>query len=242
MATPQPDYLAFDDVTIDFAGHRLLRGGVEHPLEPKAFAVLALLAGTPGKVFARDDILDAVWRHRHVTPGVLNRIMTLLRHALGEDAHAPRYLHTLHGVGYRFDLPLHDAGLTPDSTGGVAVAPAQVVPGDLEDPGEAQAAGFQRRAGDRLPPPTLRSVARLLPLLLLMVLLIVLAMALLAVTLPWPRPQPSSPAPAAMPTALVVTALVVHRAAVLPFADASSEAGHRYPSRRIAESLVHALH
>jgi len=35
----------------------------------------------------------------------LNRIMTLLRHALGEDAHAPRYLHTLHGVGYRFDLP-----------------------------------------------------------------------------------------------------------------------------------------
>lgn len=103
---PQPDdSLVFDDVAIDFAGHRLLRGGIEQPLEPKAFAVLALLSGSPGKVFARDDILDAVWGHRHVTPGVLNRVMTLLRHALGEDAHAPRYLHTLHGVGYRFDLP-----------------------------------------------------------------------------------------------------------------------------------------
>ncbi|MBO9664334.1 winged helix-turn-helix domain-containing protein [Dokdonella sp.] len=97
--------LNFDDVRIDFAGRRLWRGGVVQPLEPKAFAVLALLAGAPGRVFARDDILDAVWGHRHVTPGVLNRIMTLLRQALGEDAQHPRRLHTVHGTGYRFDLP-----------------------------------------------------------------------------------------------------------------------------------------
>jgi TolB-like protein/DNA-binding winged helix-turn-helix (wHTH) protein/Tfp pilus assembly protein PilF len=97
--------LAFDESTIDFAGQRLLRGGVEQPLEPKAFAVLALLAGAPGRVFTRDEILDAVWGHRNITPGVLNRVMTLLRHALGEDAQAARYLHTVHGVGYRFDLP-----------------------------------------------------------------------------------------------------------------------------------------
>ncbi|MEP6941070.1 MAG: winged helix-turn-helix domain-containing protein, partial [Rudaea sp.] len=48
-------------------------------------------------------ILDAVWNHRHVTPGVLNRIITLLRQALGESAKQTQYLHTLHGVGYRFD-------------------------------------------------------------------------------------------------------------------------------------------
>lgn len=100
-----PSPLAFDDVVIDFAGRRLLRAGEVQPLEPKAFAVLALLASAPGRAFGRDDILDAVWGHRHVTPGVLNRVMTLLRHALGEDANAPRYLRTLHGVGYRFDLP-----------------------------------------------------------------------------------------------------------------------------------------
>lgn len=96
---------SFDDTVIDFAGHRLLRGGEEQPLEPKAFAVLALLAGEPGCVFTREEILDAVWGHRHVTPGVLNRVMTLLRQALGEDAHHPRLLQTVHGVGYRFDLP-----------------------------------------------------------------------------------------------------------------------------------------
>ena len=104
MSEPAPP-LSFDQVAIDFAGHRVLRGGVEQPLEPKAFGVLALLAGSPGRVFGRDEILDAVWGHRHVTPGVLNRVMTLLRHALGEEAHRPRYLHTVHGVGYRFDLP-----------------------------------------------------------------------------------------------------------------------------------------
>ncbi len=105
MPVDAPTRLAFDDVLIDFAACRVLRGGVEQPLEPKAFAVLAFLAREPGRVHARDAILDAVWGHRHVTPGVLNRVMTLLRHALGEDAQHPHRLHTVHGVGYRFDLP-----------------------------------------------------------------------------------------------------------------------------------------
>lgn len=102
MDPSEPTPLAFDDVVIDLAGHRVLRGGLAQPLEPRAFGVLALLAQAPGRVFPRDEILDAGWGHRHVTPGVLNRVMTLLRHALGEDAHTPRYLHTVHGVGYRF--------------------------------------------------------------------------------------------------------------------------------------------
>lgn len=97
--------LAFDEIVIDFQGRRLLRAGQVRPLEHKAFDVLALLTDRPGQVFPRDDILDAVWGHRHITPGVLNRVMTLLRQALGEDAQASRYLRTLHGVGYRFDLP-----------------------------------------------------------------------------------------------------------------------------------------
>lgn len=105
MSTQQVERIAFDDVVIDLSGRRLSRGGVEQTLEPKAFSVLALLAGSPGRVFTRDEILDAVWGHHHITPGVLNRIMSLLRQALGEDAQSPRVLHTVHGVGYRFDRP-----------------------------------------------------------------------------------------------------------------------------------------
>lgn len=119
MSSPAA-HCSFDDTVIDFAGHRLLRGGVEQPLEPKAFAVLALLAGEPGRVFMRDEILDAVWGHRHVTPGVLNRVMTLLRQALGEDAHHPRLLQTVHGVGYRFDLPPASSDPAPPASGSFA--------------------------------------------------------------------------------------------------------------------------
>ena len=96
-------WIVFDQVEIDLAGRRLFVAGVETPLEPKAFGVLALLAQHPGQAFTRDEILDAVWGHTHVTPGVLNRVITLLRQAFGESADNTLYLHTLHGVGYRFD-------------------------------------------------------------------------------------------------------------------------------------------
>jgi TolB-like protein/DNA-binding winged helix-turn-helix (wHTH) protein/Tfp pilus assembly protein PilF len=98
-------WILFDRIEIDLTGRRLFVDGVEVPLEPKAYAVLALLARQPGRALTRDDILDAVWGHRHVTPGVLNRIITMLRHALGEQAHNAQYLKTVHGVGYRFDIP-----------------------------------------------------------------------------------------------------------------------------------------
>jgi TolB-like protein/DNA-binding winged helix-turn-helix (wHTH) protein len=118
-AVEPPHRIAFDEVVIDLAGRRLLRAGEVVPLEPKAFDVLALLAAAPGQAFSRDEILDAVWGHRHVTPGVLNRVVSILRHALGDDAHHPRFVHTLHGVGYRFDLP---------SAPGIAPADATMAP------------------------------------------------------------------------------------------------------------------
>lgn len=96
-------YIAFEAVEIDLDGRRVSVGGHDIALEPKAFDVLALLVQAPGKAFSRDELLDAVWGHRHVTPGVLNRVVTLIRHALGENADGTRYIHTLHGVGYRFD-------------------------------------------------------------------------------------------------------------------------------------------
>src|SRR3954452_21594511 len=124
MTQPDPDSLAFDDVAIDFVGRRLSRDGREQALEPKAFAVLALLAAAPGRVFTRDEILDAVWGHRHVTQSVLNRIMSLLRQALGEDAQHPRLLHTVYGVGYRFDLPATAQARTAVPAGELPLQPS----------------------------------------------------------------------------------------------------------------------
>ena len=215
MAPSMPAPLAFDDIAIDFAGRRLMRGGVEQPLEPKAFAVLALLAGTPGQVFARDEILDVVWGHRHVTPGVLNRVMTLLRHALGEDAQGARYLHTVHGVGYRFDLP------EPATEVSTPSIPA-FEPESMSAPAQTQT---MRRTGDgRRAAP--RWTLWLLPLLA------VLAFAGWAL---WPR---SSPAP----TLKVATVPTMERSiAVLPLVNASNDKNQQFFSDGLSESLINAL-
>ncbi|HEY5805540.1 MAG TPA: winged helix-turn-helix domain-containing protein [Lysobacter sp.] len=155
--------LRFDDIVLDPAGRRLLRAGQPQPLEPKAFAVLELLAGAPGQVFSRDEILDEVWGHRHVTPGVLNRVITLVRHALGEDAQSSRYLHTVHGYGYRFDLPAgtQEAGAVVDAASGAAspvdVGVGKGLPGtgtSGEAPLDARPPGEE--AGDAAAPATAR--------------------------------------------------------------------------------------
>lgn len=92
----------FGDVEVDTAAHRVMRAGAEVALEPKAYAVLLALLARPGFAIERDELLDLVWGHRHVTPGVLNRVVAQLRRALGDDAEHPRYIQTLHAVGYRF--------------------------------------------------------------------------------------------------------------------------------------------
>ena len=96
----------FADVEIDAAAHRLLRGGGEIPLEPKAFAVLLEFLAHPDQLLSRDQILDAVWGHGYVTPATLNRIVAQLRKALGDDSENPRCIQTVHGLGYRFIAPL----------------------------------------------------------------------------------------------------------------------------------------
>ncbi|WP_430389619.1 winged helix-turn-helix domain-containing protein [Dyella sp. 20L07] len=102
-------WIAFGTVEIDTLGHRLFVNGEEVGIERKAFAVLVLLAREPGRVLSRDEILDVVWGHTHVTPGVLSRVIAMLRHALGESGEESHYLHTVHGVGFRLDAQVRCA-------------------------------------------------------------------------------------------------------------------------------------
>jgi predicted ATPase/DNA-binding winged helix-turn-helix (wHTH) protein len=87
---------------VDPANRRLTRGADEIALEPKAFAVLLALLERAGELITRDALLDAVWGHRYITPATLNRVMSLLRRAFDDDANHPRFIHTVHGAGYRF--------------------------------------------------------------------------------------------------------------------------------------------
>lgn len=102
----QPFVFLFDDVKVDAGAHRFERGGREYVLEPKAFGVLLEFLGHPGMLLTSDQLLDAVWGHRHVTSSVLKRVVVNLRKALGDNASEPRYIETVHGLGYRFIGPV----------------------------------------------------------------------------------------------------------------------------------------
>jgi TolB-like protein/DNA-binding winged helix-turn-helix (wHTH) protein/tetratricopeptide (TPR) repeat protein len=145
---PAPGRYRFDDIVVDQAAHTLLRAGEPQAIEPKAFAVLLALLRHPGELVARDDLLDEVWGHRHVTPGVLTRAIAQLRAALGDEPQKPRYIATQHAVGYRFIGAMEaESGASQNATVqsagsmiGTNIAPAETpsAAGATEDAGPAR--------------------------------------------------------------------------------------------------------
>ncbi|OLB41952.1 MAG: hypothetical protein AUI04_05935 [Candidatus Rokubacteria bacterium 13_2_20CM_2_64_8] len=75
-------------------------------LTPKEFELLAVLAGTPGRVFGRDELLDVVWgRDGFVEPRTVDvHLARLRRKFILAKLPAPR-IDTVRGVGYRFREP-----------------------------------------------------------------------------------------------------------------------------------------
>lgn len=72
------------------------------PLSPKAFDVLAFLAGNPDRLITHEELLDALWPAVHVHPEVIKSQILAVRQALGDDVKAPRFVQTVRGRGYRF--------------------------------------------------------------------------------------------------------------------------------------------
>jgi two-component system phosphate regulon response regulator PhoB len=70
------------------------------------FRLLDYLARHPGRVFSRDHLLDAVWGDaRFVTPRSVDVYVRRIREKIETDPETPRFLKTMRGAGYRFDLP-----------------------------------------------------------------------------------------------------------------------------------------
>ncbi|MBT9487359.1 MAG: helix-turn-helix transcriptional regulator [Rubrivivax sp.] len=103
-APPEPPALrlSFDHFELDITNARLCRAGVEVPLPPKSFALLAHLAQRPGELVLKDTLLDTVWGRRFVSEGAVKTVVSELRAALGDDARAPRWIETVQRRGYRF--------------------------------------------------------------------------------------------------------------------------------------------
>lgn len=109
-AGPDP-VLRFDGLTIDPDRREVgtAAGAVE--LSALDFDLLLALAGSPGRVFSRAQLLEQVWGYDfYGDERVVDVHIRSIRAALGDDATAPRIVGTVRGVGYKFLLRPGGAG------------------------------------------------------------------------------------------------------------------------------------
>jgi len=97
------EQLAYADIEMDVAAHRVRRNGEQVPLGPTEFRLLRHFLEHPGHVFSRERLLDAVWSH---DPDIDARTVDVhvrrLRQALNQGS-KPDLIRTVRSAGYALD-------------------------------------------------------------------------------------------------------------------------------------------
>lgn len=94
--------LFFGDLTFDPDGRLLMRNGQAVHLSRKAFDALALLIQRRPAAVTKDDLHRRLWPGTFVVDANLSVTIAEVRRALGDDPQAPRFIRTVHRVGYAF--------------------------------------------------------------------------------------------------------------------------------------------
>ncbi len=102
----QPMKVKVGDLDIDAGAMTLNVRGKNVTTTATEFRLLEYLARHAGRVFTRDQLLDAVWRDTaFVTPRSVDVYVRRIREKIERDPENPRYLKTVRGAGYRFEAP-----------------------------------------------------------------------------------------------------------------------------------------
>ena len=97
--------LQLDDVRIDLLQQRAWHGRKEMHLTAKEFAMLRLLADSRGEPVSRERFLDVVWGYAAFpTTRTVDNHVASLRSKIERDADHPKWIKTVHGVGYRLEM------------------------------------------------------------------------------------------------------------------------------------------
>lgn len=97
--------LSFEDVTMDLVAHRVTRGERNLHLGPTEYRLLRHFLQQPGRVFSREQLLDAVWRRDvYVELRTVDVHIRRLRKSLNEGG-LPDLIRTVRSAGYALDHP-----------------------------------------------------------------------------------------------------------------------------------------
>jgi DNA-binding winged helix-turn-helix (wHTH) protein len=92
----------FGTCVLDTETRQLSRGGEPVHLTPKAFDLLLHLLQARPRVLSKTELQERLWPDTHVVEGNLPNLVAEVRDALGDDARTPRFVRTVHGLGYAF--------------------------------------------------------------------------------------------------------------------------------------------
>lgn len=96
--------LEFAGINMDIATHKVTRNNSEVHLSPTEFGLLRYLMEHPGRVFSREQLLDAVWGHDiYVELRTVDVHIRRLRKALNYDGKQPDLIRTVRSAGYALE-------------------------------------------------------------------------------------------------------------------------------------------
>ena len=102
--------LKLGEIEIDLARQTAARGKKPIHLTAKEFAMLRLMAEAEGEPVTRERFLDVVWGYTAFpTTRTVDNHIASLRSKIEPDPDEPRWLKTVHGAGYRLEMPMKEA-------------------------------------------------------------------------------------------------------------------------------------
>ncbi|MYT89916.1 response regulator [Streptomyces sp. SID8359] len=138
---PPPRVIRVGGLAIDPLRRSAELDGAQLDLTRREFDLLTFLAGRPGVVVARKELLAEVWQQSYGDDQTIDVHLSWLRRKLGETAARPRYLHTLRGVGVKLQPPadaapaqLPSAPVPPTRTPPAQISPPQISPPQISPP------------------------------------------------------------------------------------------------------------
>jgi DNA-binding response OmpR family regulator len=105
-STPPVTDLEVGPLRVELGARRVFLSGSELSLSRKEFDLLVELMSHAGEVVTREELISRVWDENWFgSTKTLDVHVGWLRGKLGDDASAPRWVHTVRGVGFRFTGP-----------------------------------------------------------------------------------------------------------------------------------------
>jgi tetratricopeptide (TPR) repeat protein len=96
----------------------LKRGGEEQHLRQQSFHLLLYMIEQRQRLISKEELIERFWQGAAVTDNAIAQCVKEIRRALGDDPHEPRFIRTIHKIGYRFiasvtEEPLADVAVRP---------------------------------------------------------------------------------------------------------------------------------